>query len=76
MNKKNLAEWARSRRLLYEAAERAVLRGQAYTVEGLSLTRADLSVIKSEINKMLALETSCSGGGGLAKIKRFVPRDF
>lgn len=62
---------------LYLAAEEKVLEGQAYTMGTRSLTRADLSEIKSEIkeleSKIYALETR---GTTKRKVARIVPCDF
>lgn len=52
---------------LYLAAEEAVLAGQAYSIGGRSLTRADLSSIQKGIelwnNRATSLGASASGRG-------------
>ena len=44
----------RSRLRQYVEAESAILRGQSYTLEGRSLTRADLSEVREAIDELLA----------------------
>lgn len=51
---------------LYTAAERAVLKGQSYTINGRSLTRVDLSEIRAgrkEWEQRLAAEQARRAGG-------------
>ena len=38
----------------YIEAERAILRGQSYELDGRRLTRADLDVVRSEIDRLLS----------------------
>ena len=38
----------------YIEAERAILRGQSYELDGRRLTRADLEVVRSEIDRLLS----------------------
>ena len=47
-------ELQRRRLTLYLEAEEAVLAGQSYTLEGRSLTRANLSEIRAAIEGLLA----------------------
>ena len=47
-------ELQRRRLTLYLEAEEAVLAGQSYTLEGRSLTRANLSEIRTAIEGLLA----------------------
>ena len=47
-------ELQRRRLTLYLEAEEAVLAGQSYTLEGRSLTRANLSEIREAIEGLLA----------------------
>ncbi|MDF2908371.1 MAG: hypothetical protein K0R34_3692 [Herbinix sp.] len=61
----------------YYAAEEKILEGQAYSIGSRSLTRANLSEVKSEIkeleSKIYALETR---GTTKRKVARIIPRDF
>ena len=55
MNKSSIRiklELLNQRLLLYLKAEQAILSGQAYKVEGLELTRADLSAVQNMIRKL------------------------
>ena len=45
---------AESRLALYYKAEKAILNGQSYEVEGLKLTRANLKDVQSMINSLKA----------------------
>ena len=45
---------AESRLTLYYKAEKAILNGQSYEVEGLKLTRANLKDVQSMINSLKA----------------------
>lgn len=47
-------QWKVERLKSYLEAEQAILRGQSYTLEGRSLTRADLSVVRKAIDEMIA----------------------
>ena len=58
----------------YIAAERALLRGQAYTIKDRSLTRADLRWIQ-EGRKRLEEEIAALTGEGSIKMKRVLFRD-
>lgn len=54
---------------LYVAAEKAVLRNQSYTINGRSLTRADLPEIRAgrqEWERKVAAEQASSKGGSAA----------
>lgn len=47
--------YLKNRRLqLYVEAEEAILSGQSYTIGNRSLTRADLSEVREEIDNLLA----------------------
>ncbi len=50
----DVRELQRERLRQYVSAEAAILRGQSYTLEGRSLTRADLSEVRSTIDALLA----------------------
>jgi division protein CdvB (Snf7/Vps24/ESCRT-III family) len=67
----------KSRLLQYYAAEEKILEGQAYSIGSRSLTRANLSEVKSQIKeleaKIYALETR---GTTRRKVARIIPRDF
>lgn len=60
-------------------AEKAVATGQSYTIEGRSLTRANLSEIRRSIeywnNKVISLD-SVSKNSGRNRIYRAVPTDY
>lgn len=45
-------EILRGRYRAYLEAERAILTGQSYTIEGLTLTRANLSVVRKTIDDL------------------------
>lgn len=45
-------EILRARLLMYYRAEKAILTGQSYEIEGLKLTRADLGQVISMINQL------------------------
>ncbi len=52
--------------VLYVAAEKAVLNGQAYTIAGRSMTRANLSEIRTgrkEWQAIVRTENATSNGG-------------
>lgn len=49
-----LKELQRDRLLRYIEAERAILLGQSYVLEGRSLTRADLSAVRRAIDDLIA----------------------
>ena len=68
MNKTEIQEQLRvaeGRLLLYLKAERAILSGQSYEVEGLKLTRANLKDVQNMIatleKKISALNTQLKG---------------
>lgn len=60
-------------------AEKVVATGQSYTIEGRSLTRANLSEIRQSIeywnNKVISLE-NISKNKGRNRVYRVTPRDF
>lgn len=64
-----------SRRLLYYQAEASVLLGQAYTIEGRSLTRADLEKIKSGISS-LTTEINELENGASVTVQGVIPSDL
>lgn len=49
INPKERLEVLKGRYRLYLQAERAILAGQSYSMEGLSLTRANLSTVQTAI---------------------------
>lgn len=60
-------------------AEKTVAMGQSYTIGSRSLTRANLSEIRSSIeywNKKVTELENASKNKGRNKQYRFVPRDF
>lgn len=62
----------------YLRAERAVLHGQSYTVEGLSVTRAQLREVRGVIGELereiLRLEREASGRGRI-RVRYVVPSE-
>lgn len=58
----------------YYKAEKAILRGQAYTIKDRSLTRADLRWVQSERRK-LEQELAVVSDNGSMKVRRVVFRD-
>lgn len=62
--------------MAYLAAERAILSGQSYELEGLKLTRADLSVVQKKISELIKLDTRLAGAASGVSLKRVVPVDF
>ena len=66
-------EIKKARLKLYLAAEIAILKGQAYEMEGLKLTRADLKTVQ---NVIAQLESEIAKiGKRPARMKYIVPRD-
>jgi hypothetical protein len=58
----------------YINAEKAILRGQAYTIKDRSLTRADLRWVQ-EGRKKLEEELAALAGNGAIKPRRVIFRD-
>ena len=56
----------------YLEAEQAILRGQSYTLEGRSLTRADLNVVRKVIDDLLADGVTLEGETRKRRITRTV----
>ena len=52
---------AESRLTLYYKAEKAILSGQSYEIEGLKLTRANLNMISALESKISALKAQLRG---------------
>lgn len=60
------------------AAEVGVAKGQSYSIEGMSVTRADLRTIaervkywRTEVDRLLS-----SGGSTGPRVRRVIPRDL
>ena len=49
-----LKEYKQRRLISYLEAEQAILSGQSYTLEGRSLTRADLATVRAVIEDLFA----------------------
>lgn len=49
-----MSDWKRERLKAYVEAERMILCGQSYTLEGRTLTRADLATVRKVIDDLLA----------------------
>lgn len=69
----------RERLKRYCEAESAILHGQSYNVEGLSLTRADLEKVQNMIAKLMRTIDTYEMKQGLmpkrSRMKYIVPRD-
>ncbi|MDU7537832.1 MAG: DUF6148 family protein [Peptostreptococcaceae bacterium] len=65
MKKKRLA--------MYYEAEQAILLNQSYTVDGITLNRANLSHVQKQINQ-LENEIRRAGGKG-RRVRRVIPLD-
>lgn len=68
---KNIRERLRK----YYEAETAILSGQSYSIEGLSLTRADLATVQSMIAKLENLILREAQRQTRSRIKFIVPCD-
>ena len=64
-----------TRRARYILAETAVLGGQAYSLQGRSLTRVDLRWIREGITELTA-QLNAANAGNIFKTHRVVPRDI
>lgn len=53
--------------LLYIAAEKAILTGQAYSIGGRSLTRADLKEVRAERKELSLLVDKLSGTSNVVR---------
>lgn len=58
---------------LYIAAEKAVLKNQAYTIKDRTFTRANLAVIAKERARWQLIVDGLSGRG--IRVRRGIPRD-
>jgi hypothetical protein len=67
-------EIKKARLKLYLAAEKAVLSGQSYEIEGLKLTRANLKDVQTMIAQLESAVEKLSGNRP-ARIKFIVPKD-
>lgn len=66
----------KNRLQLYLAAESAILTGaQSYSIGHRQLTRADLSEVQKEIDKLTVDIAQLSRGGNAIRMQRIVPRD-
>lgn len=63
------------RLMLYLKAEKAILSGQSYEIEGLKLTRPDLSEVRKMITKLEDEVKKLSGARG-ARVRQVVPMDY
>jgi hypothetical protein len=69
-------EVKKARLKLYLAAEKAILSGQSYEIEGLKLTRANLKDVQTMIAQLEgAVEKLSNKGHERARLKFVVPRD-
>ena len=66
-------EIKKARLKLYLAAEKAILSGQAYKMEGLELTRANLKDVQNMIQRLEAQVENLSRPR--ARMKFIVPKD-
>ena len=67
-------ELKKARLRLYYSAEKAILSGQAYEIEGLKLTRANLKDVQTQISR-LENEVARLSGKGRGRLKFIVPKD-
>jgi hypothetical protein len=67
-------EIKKARLKLYLAAEKAILSGQSYEIEGLKLTRANLKDVQTMIGQLEAAVEKLSGKQR-ARMKFIVPGD-
>lgn len=67
-------EIKKNRLKLYLLAEKAILSGQSYEIEGLKLTRADLAAVQKWIAKLENEIAVLSGSRG-SRVKLVIPRD-
>lgn len=78
MSIKGRKEILEARLMLYLKAEKAILAGQSYTVEGLSLTRADLGKVQEMISglesEIIRLEDRLSKKQIRTRIRYVIPR--
>ncbi|MBQ6112146.1 MAG: hypothetical protein IJQ77_11530 [Synergistaceae bacterium] len=79
MNSRERLEIIEARLNLYLRAEKAILSGQSYSVEGLSLTRADLSEVQKLISELereyLRLERKLNPAYKRSRIRYVIPGD-
>lgn len=67
---------SKTRLAAYILAEQAILNGaQSYSIGNRTLTRADLDVIRTEIDRLQSEILKLSRGGAM-RIQRVVPRDL
>lgn len=59
----------------YLEAEQAILRGQSYTLEGRTLTRADLNVVRRVIDELIADGVTLEGETRKRRMTRTVFMD-
>ena len=78
MSIKGRKEILEARLMLYLKAEKAILAGQSYTVEGLSLTRADLGKVQEMISgletEIIRLENQLAKKQIRTRIRYVIPR--
>lgn len=71
-------EFLKKRLVLYLEAEAAILSGQSYSLEGLSLTRANLDSVRKQIaslDAMIEAEEAKQSGKARARLRYVVPVD-
>jgi len=73
-DKKATLEIKKARLKLYLTAEKAILSGQSYQIEGLKLRRANLNEVQNMIARLEG-EIAKLSKGRCARIKFIVPRD-
>lgn len=75
LNNKTRLQVAKMRLELYLKAERAILSGQSYEVEGLKLTRANLADVQDMIADLEALIGRLEAGS-YKRRRVIVPKDW
>lgn len=79
MNSRERMQIIEARLNLYLRAEKAILAGQSYSAEGLSLTRADLSDVQKIISELereySRLERKLNPAYKRSRIRYVIPRD-
>ncbi|MBC8581220.1 DUF6148 family protein [Zhenhengia yiwuensis] len=68
-----LLEMKKKRLAMYYEAEQAILLNQSYTVDGMTLNRANLSHVQKQINQ-LENEIRRAAGKG-RRVRRVIPLD-
>ena len=68
-----LLEMKKKRLAMYYEAEQAILLNQSYTVDGMTLNRANLSHVQKQINQLENVLRRAAGKG--RRVRRVIPLD-